>query len=74
MLIRASSKPRVPPMKSIQGINDPLMVFKTLNFVVFFTLLSDKPNKQRPPGMARVLLKLSAIKEALIPLDPQESS
>jgi hypothetical protein len=57
-----------------QGTNDPLMVIWTLNLAVFFTLISDTPNKQRPPGMARVLLKLSAIKETLIPLDPQESS
>lgn len=70
MPIRAGSKPLVPPMKSIQGTNDPFMVISTLNLVVVFTLLSDNPNKQGPPGMARVLLKLSAIKETLILLDP----
>jgi hypothetical protein len=50
------------------------MVIKTLKVMVFFTFAPDNPNKQGPPGMARVLLKVSGIKETSILLDPQESS
>ncbi|CAI8825629.1 hypothetical protein EMIT0P171_10621 [Pseudomonas sp. IT-P171] len=61
-------------MGPAQGRNDHLRVISTLNSVVVFTLLSDNPSKQRTPGMARVLLNGSEIKENLILLDLQESS
>jgi hypothetical protein len=51
----------------MQGKNDHLRVVFTLIAWVFFTLTVYSPNKQRPSGMARVLLKPRELKANSIP-------
>jgi hypothetical protein len=43
------------------------MVIYTPGSIVFFTLTPENPTKQRPPGLARVLLSMDNLTETLDP-------